>query len=83
MGNLFGRKKTVHPLESESSSCSLRIKVRMTKQQLRELMDLSKGNSELGRLILQECLEGRLNARVWPQETPGGYQICSGRVRFN
>jgi hypothetical protein len=43
----------------------------MTKRQLRELMDLSKGNSELGRLILQECLEGRLNARVWPQETPG------------
>ncbi|KAE7999293.1 hypothetical protein FH972_003740 [Carpinus fangiana] len=68
MGNWFGRKKVVHPLPQEYSPSCLRVKVRMTKTQLRELMDLSKGDSELGRLILQECMEGRLSARVWPQE---------------
>ncbi|GLT55767.1 hypothetical protein SLA2020_288600 [Shorea laevis] len=67
-------------LKEQSSSC-LRMKVRMTRRPLQELMDLSQSNSELGRLILQECLVGRLNARVRPQETAaaGGYQICKGR----
>ena len=49
------------------SSSSLRIKVRMTTTQLKELMtqaDLSEGNSELGSMILQECLDGRFRARV-------------------
>lgn len=78
MGNWVGRYKGVHPTEdqairhrtsSSSSSNSLRIKVRMTAKQLKELMaevDLTKpdSNSELGRLILRECLEGRSRARV-------------------
>ena len=56
------------------SSSSLRIKVRMTKTQLKELMrqaDSSQGNSELGSLILQECLDGRFRARVVVGEDEG------------
>ncbi|ONI23590.1 hypothetical protein PRUPE_2G197000 [Prunus persica] len=78
MGNWVGRYKGVHPTEdqarhrtsSSSSSNSLRIKVRMTAKQFKELMaevDATKipnSNSELGRLILRECLEGRSCARV-------------------
>ncbi|KAH0980054.1 hypothetical protein GBA52_007231 [Prunus armeniaca] len=79
MGNWAGRYKGVHPTEdqarhrtsssSSSSSNSLRIKVRMTAKKLKELMaevDVTKSpnsNSELGRLILRECLEGRSRAR--------------------
>lgn len=55
----------------DQSSNSLRIKVRMTTRRLKELMaqtDLSKGNSELGRMIMQECLESRLCAYVVPDQ---------------
>uniref|UniRef100_A0A2P2QPB3 Uncharacterized protein n=1 Tax=Rhizophora mucronata TaxID=61149 RepID=A0A2P2QPB3_RHIMU len=79
MGICFGKSQSVRPLsESEEgvksslvgqfpSTCSQRIKVRMTASHLKELMvrvDMSKGNSELGRLILRDSLEGRLGARI-------------------
>ncbi|KAG6784920.1 hypothetical protein POTOM_010633 [Populus tomentosa] len=79
MGNWFARKYLeVHPVDQDGedivksslvtpSSSSLRIKVRMTTTQLEELMalaDLSQGSSDLGRVILQECLDGRFRARV-------------------
>ena len=79
MGNWFSRKYlAVHPMDQDGedivksslitpSSSSLRIKVRMTTTQLEELMalaDLSEGSSDLGRVILQECLDGRFRARV-------------------
>ncbi|XP_021692432.2 uncharacterized protein LOC110673607 [Hevea brasiliensis] len=79
MGNCIGRKRAVQPLNhrqeeedvkiihGSTSSNKLRIKVRMTTRQLKELaaqVDLSKGNSELGRMILQQCLDGRLRACV-------------------
>ncbi|KAM1406219.1 hypothetical protein ACFXTH_000907 [Malus domestica] len=76
MGNRVGNK-AVHSIEDEerleshkTSSSSLRIKVRMTTTQLEELIaevDMTRGpksNSELGRVILRECLEGRLSART-------------------
>ena len=53
--------------KSGSSNYKIRIKVKMSKRQLKEFMsqvDLSEGSSELGRMVLQECLDGRLTARV-------------------
>ena len=71
MGNFFGRKKGVHPVDQADGirvpSSYLRIRVRMSKRKLKEMMaqvDLTQGNSDLGGLIMQECLEGRLNARA-------------------
>ncbi|KAE8703628.1 UvrABC system protein C [Hibiscus syriacus] len=73
MGNWFGRSKLMVKLfetrkNSDSMSSPTRIKVRMTKTQLKELKahaaDTSKGKSELGQLIIKECLEGRLSPRV-------------------
>ncbi|KAK8718246.1 hypothetical protein V6N13_045487 [Hibiscus sabdariffa] len=85
MGNCFGRSKmTVRPLENDVeiirsrksldfASSPTRIKVCMTKTQLEELKarvaDTKKGNSELGRLIVKECLEGRLSPRIVVGET--------------
>ncbi|XP_050235673.1 uncharacterized protein LOC126685763 [Mercurialis annua] len=73
MGNCL-RTELVHPLnnsekdvDKSSSNCNVRIKVKITKKQLMELMarvDLSNGGAELGRVILQECLDGKLTARV-------------------
>ncbi|XP_022759614.1 uncharacterized protein LOC111305989 [Durio zibethinus] len=51
----------------DAPSSPMRIKVRMTKRQLQELKahaDMSEGNSDLGRLIVKECLEGRLSPHV-------------------
>lgn len=78
------RCKGVHPIHIEegrgflrsskqSSSSSngssiMRVKVRMTKEQLKQLMsevDLSKGSSELGQLIFNQCVKGRFDARVF------------------
>ncbi|KAL3572186.1 hypothetical protein D5086_026090 [Populus alba] len=78
MGNWFARiYQAVLSVDQDSedvksnlitlSSSSLRIKVRMTTTQLKELMTRagsSPGNSELGSMILQECLDGRFRARV-------------------
>ncbi|KAJ4847465.1 hypothetical protein Tsubulata_019170 [Turnera subulata] len=58
-----GKSRLISP-----SPTKTRIKVRMTASRLKELMgqvDLGKGNSEvLGRMILQDCLEGKFGARV-------------------
>lgn len=71
MGICFGRNKDVHALEDcqdqpRRTSTSFRVKVRMSATQLKELMaqvDTSKGDSDqLGRLILQHCVEGRIAA---------------------
>nr|KYP71991.1 hypothetical protein KK1_011276 [Cajanus cajan] len=67
MGNVwFGKKRNtkavVHPAVQ-----GVTIKVRMTTAQLQDLtekVDMSNGNSELGRLIVQECSKGKLHARV-------------------
>ncbi|KAK9910094.1 hypothetical protein M0R45_034069 [Rubus argutus] len=79
MGNWVGKDKgVVHPIDeyegqdrTQSPNSLMRIKVRMTKRQLKEMMaqvDKSKlGHrirEELGCLILQECLQGRLSAWV-------------------
>ncbi|KAG5044524.1 hypothetical protein AAZX31_03G239700 [Glycine max] len=71
MGNAwFGKKRStkavVHP---EVVRGVTTIKVRMTKAQLMDLtqkvdMTNNYGNSELGRLIVQECSKGRFHARV-------------------
>ncbi|KAF8412062.1 hypothetical protein HHK36_000015 [Tetracentron sinense] len=77
---LIPSRAVVHPSEVEQSSrgpndpnhnhplSALRIKVRMTTRELKELMaqaDPSKGGeSEIGRLILQECLKGECDARI-------------------
>lgn len=68
MGNAwFGKKRSskgvVHPVDQGV----MRIKVRMSRSQLNDLIgkvDMTKGNSELGRLIVQECSKGKLHARV-------------------
>ncbi|KAJ7951375.1 NAD(P)H-hydrate epimerase [Quillaja saponaria] len=74
MGNWFAKRKTqmglVHPaiLGQDHVLDGVRVKVLMTKRQLKDLMakvDTSRGStSELGSLILQECMEGRLQASV-------------------
>ncbi|KDP28420.1 hypothetical protein JCGZ_14191 [Jatropha curcas] len=79
MGCCLGRNWVVNPITADHhqeeednfmshintiSSTNLRMKVRMTKTQFLELADSSKNNSELGRMILQECLEGRLRSRI-------------------
>ncbi|KAK2649968.1 hypothetical protein Ddye_017457 [Dipteronia dyeriana] len=85
MGNWLGRNRVVHPLlldhddhdrlaRLEQPSTSLWVKVRVRASQLKEFtakadLNSSRDNSDLGRLILQECLEGRLTARVVPAST--------------
>ncbi|KAJ9681037.1 hypothetical protein PVL29_020103 [Vitis rotundifolia] len=77
MGNFFGMmQQVVHPWSHEeqgwkkipTASCSgVRIKVRMTTTELKELMatvDSSKGSSEMGRLIMRELSKGKYQARV-------------------
>ncbi|KAL3725894.1 hypothetical protein ACJRO7_030864 [Eucalyptus globulus] len=78
MGNWLGKKAQVHPRAQPSPG--VRVKVGMTRTQLRELMsqvDPSRGDAELSPLILLECLEGRLPA---PVIIPGGeckQQLCT------
>ncbi|KAF8015502.1 hypothetical protein BT93_H1119 [Corymbia citriodora subsp. variegata] len=60
MGNWLGKKAQVHP-RAQQPSPGIRVKVTMTRTQLRELMsqvDPGRGGAELGPLILRECLEG-------------------------
>ncbi|KAF5731999.1 hypothetical protein HS088_TW18G00687 [Tripterygium wilfordii] len=52
-----------------ASGGSIRMKVRLTKTQFKELMtqtDLSKGTSEFAQLVLRDCSEGKLHGRVVP-----------------
>lgn len=80
MGNWFGRYKGVHPHEVEDhpredqehprTSTILKVKVRMTTTQLKALVpqaDATKGDSELGRLILRHGLQegGITIAECW------------------
>uniref|UniRef100_A0A9I9DQX1 Uncharacterized protein n=1 Tax=Cucumis melo TaxID=3656 RepID=A0A9I9DQX1_CUCME len=71
MGNLVGKRKLVHPIEGyeglRSSSRPLRIKVVMTRKQLKKLMAMADDltiNHDLGTLIFQECCQGKLDTRV-------------------
>ncbi|KAM1406220.1 hypothetical protein ACFXTH_000908 [Malus domestica] len=76
MGNWIGRCNGLYSADDQgltshrtSSNC-LRVKVRMTNRQLKELMAKVDMNNKgrnfegLGLVILQECLEGRLVASV-------------------
>ncbi|CAI8615794.1 unnamed protein product [Vicia faba] len=74
MGNAcFGKsthnKGVVHPIAVHRDQ-GVTIKVRMTKRQLKgliEKVDMSndmEDDTELGRLIVQECSKGKLRARV-------------------
>ncbi|KAJ7963426.1 hypothetical protein O6P43_018527 [Quillaja saponaria] len=79
--NLFGSKKVnVHDdpdgdRATSSTSSTLRYKMKMSSRQLKELMakvDMSKGNSELCRLIIKECWEGNyLSAQISILDTAG------------
>ena len=71
MGNIFGmmKQQAVHPWGKipAASGGGVRMRVRMTTAELKELMaavDLSEGSSDLGRLILRELSKGRYQARV-------------------
>lgn len=72
MGNLFGTMAQAvhHPWKIKPTTgggSPMRIKVRMTRRELKELMgkvESSKGRSELGRLIMRELSTGRFQARV-------------------
>lgn len=73
MGNAcVGKKKSnkgvVHPVIVHGvGDHVVTIKVRMTKGQLKDLIekvDTSNANTELGNLIVRECFKGRLGARV-------------------
>lgn len=80
MGNSwFGKKRSnngvVHPIVLRGvRDQGVTIKVRMTRSQLKDLIekvDMSGGNGnseQLGRLIVQECSKGRLHARVAAQD---------------
>ncbi|KAL3725891.1 hypothetical protein ACJRO7_030861 [Eucalyptus globulus] len=73
MGNWLGKKVQGHPRAQPSPG--IQVKVRMTRTQLKELMsrvDPSQGDAELGPLIMQERLEGRLPAPVIVPSGDGG-----------
>ena len=93
MGNVwFGKKKSskavVHPVASHDragaapeASTSVRIKVRMTRGQLRDYlakMDVNEGTSELGSLIMKECLKGELHARVDANASEPTFKYAKG-----
>ncbi|KAL1206277.1 hypothetical protein V5N11_035562 [Cardamine amara subsp. amara] len=82
MGNFLRRSCSVHPASDDGGRRgyvedplqqrrrSLRIKVRMRRDQLEELLylarrgDPSEDGGKIGFLILKECMEGRLPASV-------------------
>ncbi|KAL3725892.1 hypothetical protein ACJRO7_030862 [Eucalyptus globulus] len=73
MGNWLGKEVQAHPRAHPSPG--VRVKVRMTRTQLKELMsqvDPTRGDAELGPLIMRECLEGRLPAPVIIPSSDGG-----------
>lgn len=66
MGNIFGwvkEKKEVNPLEGLTR---FRVKVRMPAERFKELATKSKDGSELGSLILKECMEGESRCHIIP-----------------
>lgn len=60
----------------------VRIKVRMRRDQLEELLyvarrrDQSDGGNKIGFLILKECMEGRLSANVLGSGDDASSQRC-------
>ncbi|XP_021280889.1 uncharacterized protein LOC110414148 [Herrania umbratica] len=67
IGMMKSREEDGRRRSFDAPSSPMRIKVRMTKRQLEELKARAvtrKGTSELGRLIVKECFEGRLSPRV-------------------
>ncbi|KAL9673969.1 hypothetical protein QQ045_030233 [Rhodiola kirilowii] len=73
MGNSFGwAKQVVRPLEGMRVSCpetgrtSFRVKVRMPASRFKELARKSRDGSELGSLILRECMEGENRCSIIP-----------------
>ncbi|KAG7566649.1 hypothetical protein ISN44_As10g031770 [Arabidopsis suecica] len=82
MGNFLRRSCAVHPASGDGGrgrhvdepqqqrQRSVRIKVRMRRDQLEELLylarrgDQSDDGGKIGFLILKECMEGRLPASV-------------------
>ncbi|OVA04714.1 hypothetical protein BVC80_1719g43 [Macleaya cordata] len=79
MGNCFAMNQLVHPSDLHPSSSTvsndsnrlpnttLRIKVRLTTRLFKELMakaDLSKGETDIGHLIVKELWKGNCDARV-------------------
>ncbi|KAG7635295.1 hypothetical protein ISN44_As03g054000 [Arabidopsis suecica] len=82
MGNFLRRSCAVHPASGDGGRgrqvdeppqqrpSSVRIKVRMRRDQLEELLylarrgDQSDDGGKIGFLILRECMEGRLPASV-------------------
>lgn len=83
MGNFLWKSSDVHPvfgdggrrenLEAGEKKGPLRIKVRMRRDKLEELLYLARGGDqsegdgeggEIGFLILKECIEGHLPATV-------------------
>ncbi|KAF8108489.1 hypothetical protein N665_0108s0026 [Sinapis alba] len=81
MGNFLWRSSAVHPVlgiggrrenveAGDKKGGSLRIKVRMRRDKLEELLYLARrgrdqsDGGEIGFLILKECMEGRLPVKV-------------------
>ncbi|XP_010413327.1 PREDICTED: uncharacterized protein LOC104699685 [Camelina sativa] len=99
MGNFLRRSCAVHPASGDGGRgrhveespqqrrSTVRVKVRMRRDQLEELMylarrgDQSNDGGKIGFLILKECLEGRFPARVLgssddaPSERRGNYLV--------
>lgn len=70
MGNWMGKSRAVHPIEGHEglrSSRSLRIKVVMTRTQLKQLMAMAaqlRMSDDLGSFIFQQCCQAKLDARL-------------------
>ncbi|EOA25474.1 hypothetical protein CARUB_v10018821mg [Capsella rubella] len=102
MGNFLRRSCAVHPANSgvdggrgreveeplrQRRSSTIRIKVRMRRDKLEELLNLarrgdqSNDSGKIGFLILKECMEGRLPASVLgssddvPSQRCGNYLV--------
>nr|DAD36157.1 TPA_asm: hypothetical protein HUJ06_006797 [Nelumbo nucifera] len=80
MGNCFTTKLGEHPSYLDQLSyayghtdpyqtrSTLQVKVRMTRKEFKDLMAeanlMSKGNAEIGRLIMEECFKGKTDVRL-------------------
>ncbi|VVB06567.1 unnamed protein product [Arabis nemorensis] len=92
-GDGGGRRHVAETVAGENKKERLRIKVRMRRDKLEELMYLARrgdqsdsGSNKIGFLLLKECMEGRLPARVlgssddvWSQRC--GDHLVSRRLR--
>ncbi|KAL0714986.1 hypothetical protein Bca4012_021965 [Brassica carinata] len=95
MGNFLWKSSAVHPvlgiggrrenIEAGDMKGSLRIKVRMRRDKLEELLYLARrgdqsdgevDGGEIGFLILKECMEGRLPLKVLSSSDDVSPQRC-------